>query len=216
GGAPLGGGGGRAPGAADRRGGPGAAWEKFVPPPADQNVVGDAAGGVERDVAAATEEQRGYGNAVKQLDGVVPAVAVDEQVGESRAAGGGEASDGVAADGERDSVAGPRAEHEIVGVGGALDDQGALGGVAEVSLDRRGHGENGYRLRGQVTDVVLRPDVHGCGHPDVVRADVRVAVIDRGAVGAADGLVHDTIAVPVDGVSEDGGGGQSAAGAEAK
>jgi len=70
-----------------------------------------------------------------------------------------------------------------------------------------GYGEDGHALIRHIAGVVLRADVDGRGHPDGVRAAVGVAVIDRGAVGAGDGLVHHAVAVPVDGVGEDGAAG---------
>src|SRR5262249_20419128 len=115
--------------------------ERVVARPADQDVVGGAAVSAEVVVAVAAEDQGRYGQTALQITSGPGGLGVDEEVGEGGPPGGGEGSQGIAADPEGDGVAGPRAERQVVGVGGALDHQGAPGGVAGVGLDRHGHGE---------------------------------------------------------------------------
>src|SRR5262249_25811227 len=141
-------------------------------------------------------------------------VAVHDDVAEGDSPGCGIGPQRIAVVTQGHAVAGPRAQRDGLGVRRALNDQGTLARVAGIGLDGNRYIEHVHILIRPVAGIILPPDGRGRGDSWVVIAATRIAVLNRGAAGAADVLVHDAVDVPVDCVTKHGARGQPAGGPE--
>src|SRR5262249_51800560 len=151
-----------------------------------------------------------------QANDISAVVAENDEVGEGHAAGGRHVAQGDAVVTDGQAVAGPRADDDgLVAVPtGGIEEQCLPGRVGDagvepaVGLDRQVHRHDVHagadRGTGQAVDARRQHDNGISGEGKAVR--------DGSATDAADRLVNDPVAVPVELVGEHGTGGSPAVG----